>query len=452
MNTGAVVNRKEAPVTAPNLPTGSLVIRAYEGRPFFEAKWRVGSRQVKRRIGPAWLVADPDGRWVKKRGRAADGYFTEKTATVRMTDLIREHAEEQGIHRSVRTATFGEAADAWLEYLGKADRAKPSTLQDYRLMLARPQEAKKVGKGKKKARIMKAFGDLPLRSIIPVDVERFLSKLDDEGMSTRLVNKHRAVLHAVFEYCRRPGTYGLSANPVSATEKRRERTQQRIEYFTPEELQAIVRAAENGRHRVRPDEKYGETTLAEWERFNRQDAALFLLAAESGLRLGELRALQWRDISFEDERITVTRAVSANQIETPKSGKTRSVPLARGSAQRLATLSQRERFTGNKDLVFCGYRGELLDGSAISRRFRDCQEKSGIPYRSFHKLRHTFCSQLVARGADLVKVKEWAGHSSITTTARYLHFKPQQDDAQFITDAFTPSTPSDGSRGHSQTA
>lgn len=75
------------------LPTGALVIRVGpKGRPFYEAKWRLGGRQRLRRIGPAWLEAVDDG-WQPRRGRIPEDHFDEKRAIVRMSQLIAEDAE-----------------------------------------------------------------------------------------------------------------------------------------------------------------------------------------------------------------------------------------------------------------------------------------------------------------------------------------------------------------------
>lgn len=428
-------------MTASKLPTGLLIV-TYKGRPFYEAKWVHDGRQVKRRIGPAHVVPDRDGGWKKKRGPAMDGTFTEKEAVARMGELVKAHTEEQGIRRSKREATFGDAADDWLRYLEREDR-KPSTIADYRNLLARPGEKWARGDGEKKARVMRAFGNRRLRAIKTRDIEKFLDELQDEGLSARLVNKHRSVLHAVFEFCRKHRSgYGLAENPVSASEKRTQRDRREIRPFTPEEVAAIVRAAESGSREEEPDENYGPLTRAAWEESNRQWAAMFLVAAETGLRQGELRALRWRDIWFQDRSIKVERAVSNDQIDLPKSGRGRRVPMSDEVMRHLDLLSRRERFTAPGDLVFPGPTGEIQNRGAIYRRFVKTQNAAGVEPRRFHDLRHTYCSRLVAKGADLVTVKTWAGHSSITVTERYLHFRPQETDAAFVTSAFSPETAS----------
>src|ERR1035441_7979504 len=104
-----------------NDPTGALVVAERNDGPVYLAKWRRSGRQVKRRVGPAWLErpADDSG-WVMRRGRVPEGYFDEKRATVRMAELIAEHDEEERAieagdrERRERGVTFREVAAGWL--------------------------------------------------------------------------------------------------------------------------------------------------------------------------------------------------------------------------------------------------------------------------------------------------------------------------------------------------
>ena len=83
-----------------------------------------------------------------------------------------------------------------------------------------------------------------------------------------------------------------------------------------------------------------------------QDAALFTVAAFTGLRLGELRALQWRDLDFTNRLVYVRRSFTHGKASpTRRVGATRSVPMIDQSF-RHSILSQREHFTAPDDLVF----------------------------------------------------------------------------------------------------
>ena len=390
---------------------------------------------MKRRIGPAWVERLPGREWRRRRGRIVDGHFDERRAYVRMAELIAEHAEQADLDPAVRDARFEDVAEAWLSHLEHSGRAKPSTIANYRLLLAHPRRCRR-GDGEIEARIMRYFGGRLIGEITPAEIARFLGGLDRKGLSPRNVNGHRVVLHALFNFAMRPEGFGLKANPVALTERRREPGPGVIETFTPEELAAIERVTRKGEHLPALDPVYGEEVRFEWERCNLQDAVLFVVAAHTGLRQGELRALRWRHVDVGARRLTVEQAVSAGRIQaTTKSRRIRYVPMTDLVVDRLETLAHTRQLWRPDDLVFCGMRGEILDGSALRRRFKKAQRQAGVPVRRFHDLRHTFGSMAI-RTFDLVSVKEMMGHSGIATTQRYMHSRPRLDDARKLSAAF----------------
>jgi integrase len=146
-------------------------------------------------------------------------------------------------------------------------------------------------------------------------------------MSNRTKVKLLTVLNGIMSRARR--LHRLPSNPMAEVEKPRQRGSSGIEVFTPEEVLALVREADS-----------------------EQDAAIYLTAAFTGLRRGELVALRWRDVDFAAQRIRVCGSYAGGRLTTPKSGKVRSVPLAPAVAEALARLGQRELFTGEDDRVF----------------------------------------------------------------------------------------------------
>jgi integrase len=119
--------------------------------------------------------------------------------------------------------------------------------------------------------------------------------------------------------------------------------------LTPDEVEALARVADN-----------------------EQDAAVFVIAAFTGLRLGELRALRWRDIDFAKRVIHVRRNLPEHGVErVPKSGTVRSVPLVDRAAQVLDALSRREDWTGELDHVFVNALGGPVESGRPRIRFRE---------------------------------------------------------------------------------
>lgn len=140
---------------------------------------------------------------------------------------------------------------------------------------------------------------------------------------------------------------------------------------------AIAEAARSSLHRTRPDPGYPAETNAEWQRINEQDAALFIVAACAGLRLGELLALRWSDVDFKAGALTVSRAMSAGEESSTKTRRARTVPLAEQAATELQRLREWPRFTSHTDHVFCRPDGAPLDRS----RFIRAQEQAGVRVR-----------------------------------------------------------------------
>jgi hypothetical protein len=75
-------------------PIASLAVRSHNGQPFYEAMFRSGGLQIKRRVGPAWLEPDGSGGWKPRRGRIVDGYFDERRANVRAAELVSAYLTE----------------------------------------------------------------------------------------------------------------------------------------------------------------------------------------------------------------------------------------------------------------------------------------------------------------------------------------------------------------------
>ncbi len=357
------------------------------------AKYRLpDGRQVQKALGPAWT----------QRGRPADGYFTKQTAEAWLRDVL-DQAHKGTLPGMVRTgATFADAASEWLRYVEQERGRKPSTLADYRSVV--------------RAHFLPAFGDQPLEQITGETIEGWLGAQLREGeLSRRSLQKMVVLLNGIFRRARK--VWKLPQNPVADIERLPVPKRTDIEFYSPEEVHALVRAS--------GDE---------------QDGALFLTAAMTGLRLGELLALRWRDVDFVTQTMRVTASYTAGTLGTPKSGLGRAVPLVDEVAQALARLGARKRWTGPDDLVFVGTAGGYLDGSALRRRYKKARDVAGLRPLRFHDLRHTFGSVAI-RTADPRELQEWMGHSDFSTTQIYMHYRPRADAARRLSAAFVGASP-----------
>jgi integrase len=322
------------------------------------------ARTNLRRRGRSWCVVFRSGgrqHWRSFADRDHGGEKGAKEAAELFLAQTRAEVIRGGVFETPRNATVSDALDEWLRYSVEERRIKTSTETEYRSSV--------------ETHLRPVFGHLRLREVTPPVVEAWKRRLLERGLSPRSVNKLLTNLHGVFGRARK--AYGLRSNPVAGVERLPERYSGELEFFSPEEVMALVRAAACER-----------------------DAAIFLTAAFTGLRRGELVALRWRDVDFAGEAIRVRASYTYGALTAPKSGKVRSVPMVPEVARALARLAANP---ADDELVFPGERGEYLDGSALRRRYEDAIERAGVRRIRFHDLRHTFGSLAINR-ASIVEV------------------------------------------------
>jgi integrase len=364
--------------------------------------------QERHVIGPEW----------QGKGRPPQGYFTKRTARALLEERLTDLRRGIGVPAQVNT-TFGDAAEEWFSH-GRAEKGwKPSTIRDYRSALNR--------------HLLPAFESAPLESITASRIDRWRSEQmagEEDPLPLRTSVKLVTMMHAIFERARK--THGLEVNPVDDVEQLPLRyTPEDYDFYSPEEVWALVRASEQ------PEEDEDAATQAG----RQQDGVIFLTAAFSGLRLGELLALRVRDVDFGADSVRVMGSYdSRGGTGTTKGGHGRTVPMVPDVAQALARHLQREHFTGRDDLVFEGDAGAHLDGSALRRRYRKAQEKAKLRKLRFHDLRHTFGSLAINAGS-IADVQAWLGHADARTTGRYVHYKRRSDEAKRLETAFKLEEP-----------
>jgi len=140
---------------------------------------------------------------------------------------------------------------------------------------------------------------------------------------------------------------------------------------------------------------------------------LVTLSLKTGMRRGELFDLEWNNIDFEQNVITVIG-------ETAKSKKTRHIPL---SPIALATLNSWKQQTSQPSgRIFPADNGGRLDN--VNTAWSNILKAAGIKGFRWHDMRHDFASTLVMKGVPLNTVRELCGHSDLNTTLRYAHLAP----------------------------
>lgn len=378
---------------------GGTYYAKYRG-PVRLADGRITTKQTEARIGPAWTGS----------GRTPSGYFTRRSAQAWLDAKLTDLRRGEGIPSPGSTMTFADAATEWYRH-GCHERAwKPATRRDYRSAIHSHLGVELEPETGALLAAHAPFGDLAVDQITTAAIECWRAAEMAAGrLPRRTAIKVVAILHGMFARAK------ITPNPAAGVEPLRARYDSgRFEFYSVEEIMALVRGAD------------GE-----------QDGAIYLTAALTGLRLGEVLALRIRDADFEAETIRVLQSV--DPIEgggTTKSGHGRSVPMVPMVAQALARLLGRERFTGPDDLVFPDEVGHWLSGSALRRRYHDAQARAGLRPLRFHDLRHTFGTHGRAFAESDRELQEWMGHADARTTARYTHYRPRKDAARRLSQAF----------------
>lgn len=152
----------------------------------------------------------------------------------------------------------------------------------------------------------------------------------------------------------------------------------------------------------------------------------FLTAILTGMRRGELLALQRGDIDWHNGQIHVRRALYKGRFVTPKSRKAlRAIDMAPTLAHTLEGHLLRAP-ESPLDLVFCARAGKPLDpDNLIKREFLPALERAGLRRIRFHDLRHTYASLLVNNWENIKYISEQMGHASVQITLdRYSHLFP----------------------------
>ena len=415
------------PSLAPRLPrvSGHVVRRPSRraGDPDrWYLKWRDHDGQHQRRLGFVW----------SGREDPPVGYLRRRDAEALLADLLVERRRvgqavyEERLAVARNGATLTEVAEGWLHRAGGERPWKPATRRNYEKAL--------FGR---RTHLLPVLGHRPVRALSRAEVRRWWVSLRDPqraggALSARNANAQLALLRNVVRWADASDDFGPVADPTRGIQKWAEDPlAEKTDFFEPEEVMALVRAAEQLHREARADPERRERAHAA-----RHDPAIILVAAFTGLRRGEVISLRWRDVDFEASAVHVRESVSAGEDSTPKGRRSRTVTMAPQVGQVLAPLAPDDA-RHSTELVLPGTRpGRKLDPDALSSRFIAARDRAGLRKLTFHDLRHTFASLLARAGEPVTVIQAEAGHADLRTTERYMHHRPRSQDAERFGRAF----------------
>ena len=145
----------------------------------------------------------------------------------------------------------------------------------------------------------------------------------------------------------------------------------------------------------------------------------YYLELTTGMRLGEICALEWNDLSLENKTITVNKAVQKIKGEVKIN-----TPKTKSSIRTIRLLSQLKanQIPKSKYIFPSSVTGEIRDTSAVTRRLHRIQDRAGVPRIRFHDLRHSFATLSLEQGMDIKTVSHMLGHTDAGFTMNtYMH-------------------------------
>lgn len=225
-------------------------------------------------------------------------------------------------------------------------------------------------------------------------IRQFLQDLADRGNAPITRGRKLAVVKSLYRFLTAEGR--VKANP--AAQVRMPKPQQKeVEYLNEKEYGRLLKAVRQHAS------KY----------FKHRDAAIVTMFLSTGMRLGELAGLDVGDIDFENKTIRITRKGGCQQI----------LPLSEDLTASLRRYLTARKNASCQEPLFLSKRKRRISKAAvwhIVKKYAQLTElrKSRL---SPHVLRHSFATNLLRRGIDLLTIQRLLAHRSLKTTERYLH-------------------------------
>ena len=342
-------------------------------------RYQKGSIRKRGKRQPVWELQwwadyiEADGRLARKRESTILGFACEMTRRQALK-LAEEHLRplNAGKITPLSSLTFRQFVE--MHFIPNfLPTLKSSTQRRYRQTL--------------NAHLLPAFGDARLCDIGNLDVQRFVLQKMEKGLGWEVCSHLRNLMSKIYGTAKKWGFYSMD-NPAQGVELPEKKAVRKKDILAPQQIRALM------------------MLLSEPCR------TMVLIAVLTGLRIGEILGLRWKDIDFVPGELHVEQAVYRGQIGTPKTKGSRRVvafPEAVGNAL--------EAMKGTGDLVFRTKEGTLyVDNNLRNRELKPAGRKIGTPWLSWHTFRRTHATLFQAAGGSLKDASAQLGHSKLSTT------------------------------------
>ena len=240
-----------------------------------------------------------------------------------------------------------------------------------------------------------------MRNITSIHIQRYVNDLANSGYGLSTIKKQMRIVTAPLKQA--AALHLIPANPAVGIRLPArcnvQKCEQSAEPYSPEEQGQLKKVLDSGLRRGYP---------------------AIALMLETGLRVGEVLALRWKDVQLSRKRLyvraTVVRLANKKQSFVQEGAKSessnRTVPLTPTAISLLAKLAE----DSDSEWVFTNRDGERLSYEALRWQTRRACEDAGIPYRGEHVFRHTFATNCYYKGMDIKILSKLLGHADTNIT------------------------------------
>ncbi len=370
---------------------------------------------AKKRVnGEGTIGKRKDGRW---EARYIAGRDPETGKQIRKSILGKTQAE-------VRTKLKEALAEATeIDVVKSGEYNVAGWVQAWYSLYAQPnvrETTARYYKGYIDHHVLPRLGDIPLNKLTSLDIQQFYKDLLENG---RIREDTKA---------KKPGLSSTTVHGIHVMLKSalKRAVQERLIPFNPAEF-CIPPKITKPELQVIPSERYQSyLTAAE----QRGVLPMFYLELISGLRKGELVALQWADLDIENKTIFVSKQAGRNNagepdITRPKTENSiRKISIPQDAVELL--VAEHQKHPSNPWMFPSPKTGEMYHPDSVVNIHKKILKDAGLEHLRFHDLRHTFATLALQNGVDVKTVSSMLGHFDAGFTLRtYTHVTRQMQES-----------------------
>lgn len=341
-------------------------------------------------------------------GRKADGTAIRKQFYGSGINEANAKADEyinnikNGLVNNFENVSLNEIMNTWLfDVLHNSSKIKPSTFQRYESIYRKYIKESEIA-------------GLKLANINTLKMQQFYNKLSKTYSYSQLKYLN-SVLKTFFNWCIDSGY--ILRNPCLKVDIKGNKNEiiinhkQEVEILSEDEISTIKKHLKGSNMEL-----------------------LILLDLATGLRQGELLALNWEDIDLKNKTLTVNKSVKEVYIYEDENNRhietIFQVPKTQNSFRTIsipdALIHVLKNEKNKNGLLFHDNNGNPLRAKNVSYQWKKILKDCNIPHKKFHAIRHTYASMLLKNGVDIETVAELMGHTAISITQIYLHSSANQ--------------------------